>query len=98
MAPGDIPALSLAELIALAQTLKSIAQRNRDTDLADIAVKLIIYGASLAQLSTEDRESFTLRPTDYASMHNVPLRTVQRHCRSGKIPAIRQGRSWRIKA
>ena len=98
MVPGDIPALSLAELTALAQTLKAIAQRNRDTELAGVAAGLFtIAGAIAARLTTEPQE-FTLTPREYAMRHNASVRTIQHQCQNGKLPAIRNGRTWRIKA
>jgi excisionase family DNA binding protein len=94
----DPPGLTLPQLQRLTERLKAIAQRNRDSELADLVAQLIIYGAGMAHVLTPDIRSFTLSPQTYASQRGIPIRTVQRWCRTGKLPAVRiDGRVWRIR-
>jgi len=86
----------VARVQALAQSMKAVAQRNRDSQLAEITAALFVCVAEMASALQQESTSFTLTTQDYATREGIPLRTVQRQCRNRKLPAILVDGTWRI--
>ena len=87
----------VSTLQSITQSLKALAQRNQDTELARNVAALTIVVGGMSGLLKQEAASFTLTTQGYADREGISQRSAQRLCNSQKLPAIRVGTEWRIK-
>jgi len=99
LGPDDVKLwLSRAAVEALASRLTHLARVTMNSQLAELATEWVTMASTMAYLLKHQTETDTLGSWEFAIRHQVPLRTVQRHCALGKLPAMKnEAGNWRIK-